>query len=193
MPLPTKRDARRIWPRFVRMIPLVASDAPGPYAAPAEVTRRDPPAPAGIAPPNLAGCRRPGVVGPGAVARRGRHTHATNGPRVEETASTYPRPAPRTSRDDDDTLDDPRTGPRDPLALHHFHDPPTFPCARPDCPPVPDCLPILMLGTRPLAAAPPPALQLHAWAALPTPVVWQVEEGGSSASAVDPPSSKAQA
>ena len=63
----------------------------------------------------------------------------------------------------------------------------------------PDCFPgsffmVLMLLSVP-SCLPPPRLRpstVHAWAALPG-VCLQVEEGGSSASAVDPPSSKAQA
>jgi hypothetical protein len=41
---------------------------------------------------------------------------------------------------------------------------------------------------------PPPRLRpSHHMPGLPCRFIWQVEEGGSSASAVDPPSSKAQA
>ena len=56
-------------------------------------------------------------------------------------------------------------------------------------------LTLLVLPVVPADALPPPRLRpslFPAWAALPR-FVWQVEEGGSSASAVDPPSSKAQA
>jgi hypothetical protein len=47
-----------------------------------------------------------------------------------------------------------------------------------------------MLDTIPLAAAPPPALLLTPGLPCLPRFLWQVEEGGSSASAVDPPSSK---
>ena len=74
--------------------------------------------------------------------------------------------------------------------LLHLHDPHVLPAPLTAFP-VSYCLLILIFDHLPLAAAPPPALP-PICLGCPARFLWQVEEGGSSASAVDP-SSEAQA
>src|SRR5215207_10644612 len=76
-------------PQRVRPLPLVARDCSGAQRA-AEIPRRDLAAPADRS-AEFRRLRAARVVG-GVVATGGRHTQATSGRRVEETASTYPRP-----------------------------------------------------------------------------------------------------
>ena len=94
--------------------------------------------------------------------------------------TTHPRPRTTSTTNTHDTLDDIPSRVTAPALphLHHLHDLP----ARP----TPDCLPLSyysLAHPHPrqllLAAAPPPAQPLHAWAA--PRFIWQVEEGGSSA------------
>ena len=98
-----------------------------------------------------------------------------------ETANTTSETAHNEHHEhDNDTLDDIPNRVTAP-ALPHRHDLHHLPAR-----PTPDCLPrptppllIPMLDNLLLAAAPPPALPLPAWAA--PRFIWQVEEGGSSA------------
>ena len=180
VPLPTKRDERRIWPPPARPLPLVArGPLPARLQYPAEFPRRDLTAPAGSrrrVPPGAGGPRR-GAVG----ATGGRHTQATSGRRVEETASTYPRPC--TTRIANTTTTRSTTlEPRDPLALHDLAAPNALPVRPPDCPSPLLCPAHPHARHHPACRRPasgPPASRLGCPAC--PGFLWQVEEGGSSA------------
>src|SRR5215207_10968382 len=105
-------------PQRVRPLPLVARDCSGAQRA-AEIPRRDLAAPADRS-AEFRRLRAARVVG-GVVATGGRHTQATSGRRVEETASTYPRP--RTMCIANTTTTRSTTPTARPLALHDLHDP----------------------------------------------------------------------
>ena len=172
---------RRIWPPFFRRRlaapPPTRRDAELAAAVGRRARRRGragaPRAPAAAAAAGAARSRRP------AGSRR---TLPASDRTSDETASNASRG--RAPRRTTNTTTTPSTTPRprDPPPLPH---PPTsspaFPRDRPlTAFSVSYFLLILMLDHLLLAAAPPPALPLHAWAALPR-FIWQVEEGGSSA------------
>ena len=103
----------------------------------------------------------------------------TSGPRIEETGNYASATAHHVHREhDDDTLYDPY---RATCSSYLTSTTSRLPLAPLTALPFSYSLLILMPDTIPLAAAPPPALQLHAWAALPAPVFFGKSRKGGPA------------
>jgi hypothetical protein len=187
VPLPTKRDERRIWPPLVRAthcMPLHLG--PVPLAEVVVATTTTPAVTAAEA-----GGERPASSG---ASRRDRRPARASAERTKnrgdgEHASEI---AHREHRED--TTDDTSTTPPERATRPRYM---TFTTLTPSRAPL-DCPPRLLLPAHPharpipLAAAPPPAFQLHAWAALPTPVLFGKSRKGVQRVSGGPPSSEAQ-